>query len=77
MGFSMCHLSITDPSNTLADTTAALEYRIAAIRSLSELFLKFEVSGLSTDEREASLAIVLLLILHDVSPSQNLNEVFH
>ncbi|KAM0713402.1 hypothetical protein Q7P37_010364 [Cladosporium fusiforme] len=69
MGFSMCHLSITDPENATANTTAALEYRIAAIQSLSELFLKFEVSGLSTEEREVSLAIVLLLILHDVCES--------
>lgn len=66
MGFSMCHLSINEPGDSMVNATAALEYRIAAIRNLSELFLKFEITGLTTEEREVSLAIVLLLILHDV-----------
>jgi hypothetical protein len=46
--------------------TAALEHRLAAIRSLSSLLLKEECFGLSDTEEEIALAIVLTLVLHDI-----------
>lgn len=44
----------------------ALQHRAAALQSLSSLLLKESHAGLTRDEEEFVLAMVLLLVFHDV-----------
>ena len=46
--------------------TAAIEHRLSAFQALSTFLLKEESSGLSQTEEEIALAIVLMLVLHDI-----------
>jgi hypothetical protein len=46
--------------------TVSLGYRLSAIRSLATLLAKEETSLLTHIEEEYVLAMVLLLVLHDV-----------
>lgn len=46
--------------------TISLQYRASALHSLGALLIQEEVSGLTADEEEYVLAMVLLLVLHDV-----------
>lgn len=46
--------------------TASLEDRAAALHSLGNLLLKEEALGLTNAEEEYVLAIILLLVFHDV-----------
>ncbi|KAF1956978.1 hypothetical protein CC80DRAFT_52920 [Byssothecium circinans] len=66
LGLTACHIAKpgTEPKHPLF--TAAIQYRLAAIQSLSELLLKEESYGLSEMEEEAALALVLILVLHDL-----------
>lgn len=61
------HFSGRDESQECFRT--ALRHRLAAIRALGSLLLKEETSKLSSAEEEAVLAMVLLLVFHDVSPT--------
>lgn len=47
----------------------ALSHRVAALRILGSLLAREEVHGLKADEEEAVLAMILLLIFHDVRES--------
>lgn len=47
--------------------TVSLGYRLSAIRSLASLLAKEETSVLTHIEEEYVLAMVLLLVLHDVT----------
>jgi hypothetical protein len=50
---------------------------VAAIQSLGELLLKEEVYGWSELEEEAAMALVLMLVVHDVcTPSSLLVYMF-
>lgn len=66
LGLATCHAQISVHNNVKVDPAAALEYKLAAIQSLSGLLIKEEVLGLTLHEEEATLATALLLILHDV-----------
>lgn len=46
----------------------ALQHRVAALNGLSSLLIKEEIYGLTEAEEEAALAIIFLLVLHDVRP---------
>lgn len=54
----------------------ALQHRVAALNGLSSLLIKEEIYGLTEAEEEAALAIIFLLVLHDVS-SMILFKFFH
>lgn len=45
----------------------AVEYRMKAIRALSEEIRRSQASTLLEDEQDAVLAIIQILLLHDVS----------
>lgn len=53
----------------------ALELKLSAIHSLSELLQRGQGSGLSGEEEEVAMAMALLLILHDVRPSTTRSEM--
>lgn len=66
LGLTACHMrcsGIGDGQHLLA---LALQHRAAALQSLSSLLLKESHAGLTRDEEEFVLAMVLLLVLHDV-----------
>ena len=67
LGLSACHIAAQDEQAQKSMTTSAIQYRLAAIQSLSSLLLKEECFGLTEFEEEIALAIVLVLVLHDVS----------
>jgi hypothetical protein len=46
--------------------TTALQYRVSGLHSLGSLLLKEEMAGLDNLEEEFVLAMVLLLVFHDV-----------
>lgn len=50
----------------LHDTTA-VEYRLRAIRALGKAIQKAQTSSLAEDEQDALLAMIQILLLHDVS----------
>ena len=66
LGLTACHLAAQGPVPNRRLETAALEYRVSALQSLSALLLKEEFFSLSETEEETALAIVLMLVLHDV-----------
>lgn len=67
LGLTACHISKPGvlPRHYLFN--AAIEYRLKAIQSLSALLAKEDRFGLSALEEEIALAIVLMLVFHDVS----------
>lgn len=82
LGLTACHLATQQPTPNRRLNTAALEYRVAALQSLSAILLKEECFSLNEAEEETALAIVLMLVLHDVStrgillPATNFYEDF-
>ncbi|KAF2120326.1 fungal-specific transcription factor domain-containing protein [Lophiotrema nucula] len=66
LGLTACHIATRDARPNGSMGIAAVQHRLAAIRSLSSLLLKEECFGLSDTEEEIALAIVLTLVLHDI-----------
>ncbi|OAG08776.1 uncharacterized protein CC84DRAFT_1086944, partial [Paraphaeosphaeria sporulosa] len=77
LGLTACHLATQQPTPNRRLNTAALEYRVAALQSLSALLLKEECFGLSEAEEETALAIVLMLVLHDTFECGRSNHGAH
>ncbi|KAL5416218.1 hypothetical protein PMIN06_002146 [Paraphaeosphaeria minitans] len=77
LGLTACHLATQQPTPNRRLNTAALEYRVAALQSLSALLLKEECLGLSEAEEEIALAIVLMLVLHDTFECGRSNHGAH
>ncbi|KAJ4296219.1 hypothetical protein N0V90_006264 [Kalmusia sp. IMI 367209] len=69
LGLTACHLAAQGPVPNRRLETAALEYRVSALQSLSALLLKEECFSLNDTEEETTLAIVLMLVLHDTFES--------
>lgn len=67
LGLSACHLHLSSSGAARVEMATALQHRVAALNILALLLGKEEVHGLTAAEDEAVLAIVLLLVLHDVS----------
>lgn len=72
LGLTACHIAKPGREPKHALFTAAIQYRLAAMQYLSELLLKEESFGLNESEEEAAMAIVMILVLHDVSISATL-----
>ncbi|KAF5569378.1 hypothetical protein FPHYL_2193 [Fusarium phyllophilum] len=69
LGLSACHMYNTGHANSQRLVTVSLGYRLSAIRSLASLLHKEDISRLTPTEEEHVLAMVLLLVLHDVCES--------
>ncbi|KAL5602195.1 hypothetical protein FOBRF1_009728 [Fusarium oxysporum] len=69
LGLSACHMHNTGHANSQRLVTVSLGYRLSAIRSLASLLHKEDTSRLKPIEEEYVLAMVLLLVLHDVCES--------
>ncbi|KAF5722943.1 hypothetical protein FMUND_2300 [Fusarium mundagurra] len=69
LGLSACHMHNTGHANSQRLVTVSLGYRLSAIRSLASLLHKEDISRLTPTEEEHVLAMVLLLVLHDVCES--------
>ena len=68
LGLSASHLGqMTEDSQLHQDV--AVEYRMRAIRALSEEIRKSQEESLSEDEQDAVFAIIQILLLHDVWPA--------
>lgn len=66
LGLSVCHMHISGNESSQYFVATSCSYRISALHSLGSLLHKEEVSNLEPLEAEYILAIVLLLVLHDV-----------
>lgn len=66
LGFSACHMHLSGTDESQHFVTTALRYRVLALRSLGSLLLKEEMEGLTSAEEEFVLAMVLLLVFHDI-----------
>lgn len=66
LGLAACHLRSSGTDTSQANVEAAIAYKVAAMQSLSALLSKEEMKGLDDGEEIVTLAIVLLLVLHDV-----------
>ncbi|KAK1138685.1 hypothetical protein N8T08_002076 [Aspergillus melleus] len=66
LGLSAAHLGKLTDNSTLHDTTA-LEYRLRAIRALSKEIRRSQSETLLADEQDAVLAIIQILLLHDIA----------
>lgn len=66
LGLSASHLGQLAGNKVLHEETA-VEYRMKAIRALSEEIRKSQNMTLPEDEQDAILAIIQILLLHDVS----------
>ncbi|CCF34615.1 C6 zinc finger protein [Colletotrichum higginsianum] len=66
LGLSACHLHLSSSGAARVEMATALQHRVAALNILALLLGKEEVHGLTAAEDEAVLAIVLLLVLHDI-----------
>ncbi|CEI39904.1 hypothetical protein FVEN_g2177 [Fusarium venenatum] len=69
LGLALCHMYNTGNCNDQDLITASLGYRLSAIRSVAALLLQEETSTLTRIEEEYLLAMVLLLVLHDICES--------
>ncbi|EXF74955.1 C6 zinc finger protein [Colletotrichum fioriniae PJ7] len=67
LGLTACHLHLSPSGANQVDMATALQHRVAALNGLSSLLIKEEIYGLTEAEEEAALAIIFLLVLHDVS----------
>ncbi|KXH67040.1 C6 zinc finger protein [Colletotrichum salicis] len=67
LGLTACHLHLSPSGANQVDMATALQHRVAALNGLSSLLIKEEIYGLTEAEEEAVLAIIFLLVLHDVS----------
>ncbi|KZL77619.1 C6 zinc finger domain protein, partial [Colletotrichum tofieldiae] len=66
LGLAACHLHLSPSGAARVDMATALQHRVAALNVLGSLLIKEEVQGLTANEDEAVLAIILLLVLHDI-----------
>lgn len=66
LGLVACHLRSSRRDMRKSTEADALSHRVAALRVLGSLLAREEILGLKADEEEAVLAIILLLIFHDV-----------
>lgn len=66
LGLSASHLGQVSNNKRLHEEDA-VEYRMKAIRALSEEIRKSQNITLPEDEQDAVLAIIQILLLHDVS----------
>ncbi|KAK7419469.1 hypothetical protein QQZ08_010839 [Neonectria magnoliae] len=66
LGLSACHTHLSGKDESQHFVTTALRYRLSALHSLGALLLKEEIAGLSSSEEEFVLAMVLLLVFHDI-----------
>ncbi|KAL3589741.1 hypothetical protein FPOAC2_11917 [Fusarium poae] len=69
LGLSLCHMYSSGNCNSQDLISASLGYRLSAIRSVAALLLQEETSMLTRIEEEYLLAMVLLLVLHDICES--------
>ncbi|TDZ39203.1 hypothetical protein C8035_v006267 [Colletotrichum spinosum] len=75
LGLAACHLSVSDSVTYRVDV--AMEYRGSALNALSSCLAKAERCGLTTTEEDAILAMILLLVLHDICESGMSTEAYH
>ncbi|GKZ64072.1 hypothetical protein AnigIFM63309_010897 [Aspergillus niger] len=68
LGLSASHLGRITGDEFLHEATA-VEYRMKAIRALSEEIRKSQRTSLLEDEQDTVLAIIQVLLLHDISES--------
>jgi hypothetical protein len=68
LGLAACHLRSSEIDTSQSTHTAAIQHKLLAIQSLGSLLSKEEFFGLN-DAEELALAIVLILVLDDVSQS--------
>ncbi|KAE8372406.1 C6 zinc finger domain protein [Aspergillus bertholletiae] len=68
LGLSALHLGQLTGNQTMHEVTA-VEYRMKAIRALSEEIRRSQASTLLEDEQDAVLAIIQILLLHDIAES--------
>ncbi|KAG6356850.1 hypothetical protein INS49_014724 [Diaporthe citri] len=66
LGLVACHLRSSRRDMRKATEADALSHRVAALRILGSLLIQEEVQGLKAAEEEAVLAMILLLIFHDI-----------
>ncbi|KAK0373075.1 hypothetical protein CLIM01_09561 [Colletotrichum limetticola] len=66
LGLTACHLHLSPSGANQVDMATALQHRVAALNGLSSLLIKEEIYGLTEAEEEAALAIIFLLVLHDI-----------
>ncbi|KAF5020016.1 hypothetical protein F66182_7952 [Fusarium sp. NRRL 66182] len=66
LGLSACHMHMSGKDSSQRLVTISLQYRLSALRSLASLLLKEETCELTRCEEKYILAMVLLLVLHDV-----------
>lgn len=77
LGLALCHSEKGRKHSKYGAMPLALELKLSAIHSLSELLLREQCPGLTADEEEAAMAMALLLILHDVSSPNGLATVVY
>jgi hypothetical protein len=68
LGLSAVHLGRLTDDRTLIETTS-VEYRLKAIRALSEQVRKGQNTSLSEEEEDCVFATIQVMLLHDVSLS--------
>ncbi|KAH7192919.1 fungal-specific transcription factor domain-containing protein [Fusarium flagelliforme] len=66
LGLSLSHMDNSGLYSNEGFESLSMGYRLSATRSVASLSLKDEMSGLTHAEEEYLLAMVLLLVLHDV-----------
>lgn len=66
LGLSLSHMDNSGIYNNEGFESLSMGYRLSATRSVASLSLKEEMSELTHAEEEYLLAMVLLLVLHDV-----------
>ncbi|EXJ78188.1 hypothetical protein A1O3_09349 [Capronia epimyces CBS 606.96] len=69
LGLAACHLGSSGIDTSQFNQTSALEHKLSAIQALSAFLIKEEMLGLNAMEEDITLAIVLLLVLHDICES--------
>jgi hypothetical protein len=69
LGLASCHMCESHLLTGKSIEAVSLQHRVAALHALGALLLREEVVGLDEFEEECVLAIVLLLVLHDVGSS--------
>ncbi|KAK6837549.1 hypothetical protein RU639_001635 [Aspergillus parasiticus] len=67
LGLTMCHITSSGKRETEnASVARMIEHQLSALQSLSSLLIKEEIYGLTDDEQDGLLAVVILLVLYDI-----------
>ncbi|KNG89891.1 hypothetical protein ANOM_001705 [Aspergillus nomiae NRRL 13137] len=67
LGVTMCHITSSGKRETEKISVASMiEHQLSALQSLSSLLMKEEIYGLTDDEQDMLLAVVILLVLYDI-----------